>query len=42
MMFLLLGRQLIPTAGRSIAIGMTMPDGATAEGAFTAFLALGR
>lgn len=43
MMFLLLGLQLIPTAGRSIATGMTMPDGSTAEGSFTAaFLALGR
>ena len=43
MMFLLLGLQLIPTAGRSIATGMTMPDGSTADGSFTAaFLALGR
>lgn len=43
MMFLLLGLQLIPTAGRSVATGMTLPDGSTAEGAFTAaFLALGR
>ena len=43
MMFLLLGLQLIPTAGRSIATGMTLPDGSTAEGAFApAFLALGR
>nr|WP_245413753.1 ABC transporter permease [Fulvimarina endophytica] len=43
MMFLLLGLQLVPTAGRSIARGMTLPDGSTADGSFTnAFLALGR
>ena len=43
MMFLLLGLQLIPTEGRSIASGMTLPDGSTATGSFTAaFLALGR
>ncbi|TFL17183.1 ABC transporter permease [Jannaschia formosa] len=43
MMFLLLGLQLIPTAGRSIATGMSLPDGTVAEGRFTAtFLALGR
>ena len=43
MMFLLLGLQLIPTAGRSIATGMMLPDGSTATGTFTAaFLALGR
>ncbi|WMS43630.1 ABC transporter permease [Acuticoccus sp. MNP-M23] len=43
MMFLLLGLQLIPTAGRSIATGMMLPDGSTANGSFTAaFLALGR
>ncbi len=43
MMFLLLGLQLIPTQGRSIASGMSMPDGSTATGTFTpAFLALGR
>lgn len=43
MMFLLLGLQLIPTEGRSIATGMSMPDGTTATGTFTAaFLALGR
>ena len=42
-MFLLLGLQLIPTAGQSIARGMTMPDGSVAAGTFTAaFLALGR
>ena len=40
-MFLLLGLQLIPTAGRSVATGMTLPDGSTAEGTFApAFLAL--
>jgi len=43
MMFLLVGLQRIPTEGRSIATGMTMPDGSTADGTFsTAFLALGR
>ncbi|WP_086005954.1 ABC transporter permease [Nitratireductor pacificus] len=43
MMFLLIGLQRIPTEGRSIATGMTMPDGSTAEGTFSpAFLALGR
>lgn len=43
MMFLLLGLQRIPTEGRSIAAGMTMPDGSTAAGTFSpAFLALGR
>ena len=43
MMFLLLGLQRIPTEGRSIAAGMTLPDGSTATGAFSpAFLALGR
>lgn len=43
MMFLLLGLQRIPTEGRSIATGMTLPDGSTATGAFSpAFLALGR
>lgn len=43
MMFLLLGLQRIPTEGRSIAAGMTMPDGSTAGGTFSpAFLALGR
>ncbi|MCE7030138.1 ABC transporter permease [Jiella avicenniae] len=42
-MFLLLGLQLVPTAGRSIARGMTLPDGTTASGSFDAsFLALGR
>jgi simple sugar transport system permease protein len=43
MMFLLVGLQRIPTEGRSIATGMTMPDGSTASGTFSpAFLALGR
>jgi simple sugar transport system permease protein len=43
MMFLLVGLQRIPTEGRSIATGMTMPDGSVANGTFsTAFLALGR
>ncbi len=43
MMFLLVGLQRIPTEGRSIATGMTMPDGTTANGTFSAaFLALGR
>lgn len=43
MMFLLLGLQRIPTEGRSIAAGMTLPDGSVASGTFSpAFLALGR
>ncbi len=43
MMFLLVGLQRIPTEGRSIAAGMTMPDGSTAAGTFSSsFLALGR
>ncbi|MDR3420122.1 MAG: ABC transporter permease [Xanthobacteraceae bacterium] len=43
MMFLLLGLQLIPTGGRSIAKGMTLADDVVATGSFThAFLALGR
>jgi len=43
MMFLLVGLQRIPTEGRSIATGMTMPDGSVANGKFgDAFLALGR
>lgn len=43
MMFLILGLQLIPTGGRSIASGMQLPSGETVEGAFSAaFLALGR
>ncbi|WP_099825428.1 ABC transporter permease [Oceaniglobus indicus] len=43
MMFLLIGVQRIPTEGRSISTGMTLPDGSTAEGTFSAaFLWLGR
>ncbi|KMW59555.1 Ribose ABC transport system, permease protein RbsC [Candidatus Rhodobacter oscarellae] len=43
MMFLLIGLQRIPTEGRSVATGMTLPDGSTAEGTFSAgFLWLGR
>jgi simple sugar transport system permease protein len=43
MMFLLVGLQRIPTEGRSIATGMSLPDGSTASGTFSpAFLALGR
>ncbi|CAN5155861.1 ABC transporter permease [soil metagenome] len=43
MMFLLLGLQRIPTEGRSIAAGMSLPDGSIATGVFSpAFLALGR
>lgn len=43
MMFLLLGLQLIPTQGRSIAAGMSLGDGTTAPGAFSeSFLFLGR
>ncbi|MBX9457915.1 MAG: ABC transporter permease [Rhizobium sp.] len=43
MMFLLLGLQRIPTEGRSIATGMSLPDGSVADGTFSAaFLALGR
>lgn len=42
-MFLLLGLQRIPTEGRSIATGMTLPNGTTASGIFSpGFLALGR
>src|SRR6478609_2923520 len=35
MMFLLVGLQRIPTEGRSIATGMTLPDGTTASGTFS-------
>lgn len=43
MMFLLVGLQRIPTEGRSISTGMTLPSGETAEGTFSAFfLAMGR
>ena len=38
MMFLLVGLQRIPTEGRSIATGMTMPDGSVASGTFSAGL----
>ncbi|WP_009401628.1 ABC transporter permease [Pseudomonas bharatica] len=42
-MFLVIGVQLIPTGGRSIAVGMTLPGGEETEGVFSpAFLALGR
>ncbi|MGP9663054.1 ABC transporter permease [Halomonas sp. AOP22-C1-8] len=43
MMFLLIGLQRIPTQGNSIATGMSLADGSTAEGTFSAaFLWLGR
>ncbi|MCY1705104.1 ABC transporter permease [Pannonibacter sp. SL95] len=43
MMFLLVGLQRIPTEGRSISTGMTLPDGTTASGIFSeGFLMLGR
>ena len=43
MMFLLAGLQLIPSAGRSITIGLNLPDGSVAGGSFDpAFLAIGR
>lgn len=43
MMFLLIGLQRIPTEGRSIATGMTLPDGSVANGTFSPlFLAMGR
>ncbi|MDH4764039.1 ABC transporter permease [Pseudomonas sp. CBMAI 2609] len=42
-MFLVLGLQLIPSAGNSIAVGMTLANGDEAPGSFPpAFLALGR
>lgn len=42
-MFLLTGLQLIPTAGRSISVGLTLPDGTTATGRYDpAFLLIGR
>ena len=41
--FLLTGLQLIPTAGRSIATGLILPDGSSANGVYDpAFLAIGR
>jgi simple sugar transport system permease protein len=43
MMFLLAGLQLIPSAGRSITIGLNLPDGSVAGGSFDPnFLAIGR
>lgn len=43
MMFLLVGLQRIPTEGRSISTGMSLPDGSTASGVFSeGFLMLGR
>ncbi|MEO1747206.1 MAG: ABC transporter permease [Pseudomonadota bacterium] len=43
MMFLLVGLQRIPTEGRSISTGMTLPSGETANGTFSAFfLSMGR
>lgn len=43
MMFLLSGLQLIPTAGRSISAGLTLPDGSKATGAYDPhFLLIGR
>lgn len=43
MMFLLIGLQRIPTEGRSIATGMRLPGGETAEGTFSSgFLWIGR
>lgn len=42
-MFLLTGLQLIPTAGRSISVGLILPDGSTANGKYDpAFLTIGR
>jgi len=42
-LFLLSGLQLIPTGGRSISSGMTLPDGTATRGAFDPdFLAIGR
>ena len=42
-MFLLAGLQLIPSAGRSITVGLNLRDGSVATGSFDpAFLALGR
>ncbi|WP_320194492.1 ABC transporter permease [Agrobacterium rosae] len=42
-MFLLTGLQLIPTAGRSISVGLILPDGSTTTGKYDlAFLTIGR
>lgn len=43
MMFLLSGLQLIPTAGRSISVGLILPNGSTATGKYDPlFLTIGR
>jgi simple sugar transport system permease protein len=43
MMFLLAGLQLIPSAGRSITVGLNLPNGSIAGGSFDpTFLAIGR
>jgi simple sugar transport system permease protein len=43
MMFVLAGLELIPSTGRSITVGLNLPDGSVAAGAFdSAFLAIGR
>lgn len=43
MMFLLSGLQLIPTAGRSISVGLILPNGTTATGKYDPlFLTIGR
>lgn len=43
MMFLLSGLQLIPTAGRSISVGLILPNGTTATGKYDPlFLTVGR
>ena len=43
MMFLLIGLQRIPTEGRSVSTGMTLPGGETANGTYSeGFLWLGR
>lgn len=43
MLFLLIGLQRIPTEGRSISTGMTLPSGEIADGTFSpVFLAMGR
>ncbi|RWX81254.1 ABC transporter permease [Neorhizobium lilium] len=43
MMFLLSGLQLIPTAGRSISVGLILPNGSTATGRYDPlFLTIGR
>jgi simple sugar transport system permease protein len=43
MMFILAGLELIPSAGRSITVGLNLPDGSVAAGAFDpTFLVIGR